>query len=735
MEHVALYRQFRPMTFDEIVEQKAAVTLKQAVLTNKIGHAYLFSGQRGTGKTSIARVFSRAINCESPVNGNPCNSCPTCKGILDGTLMDVIEIDAASNTSVENIRKISEEVNFAPTRAPHKVYIIDEVHMISQGAFNALLKTLEEPPSHAVFLFATTEPHRIPVTVLSRCQRYKFERISAEAIIGRLKYICEKEKINADDDALRLISSLSDGAMRDAISILDQAASSADGKLIKAEDIENVTGTVDTAFLAKMSKVLITGKFDELLPLCEELAKSGRDTIRFALDLGEYFRNLLIIRTVPNPTTIIPASATVLKEMYDVANLTSAETLVAFISAISSLVSDLRWSPSVRTSFEIGLIRICGRKVKADVVPLTVPDFATLQAKAVADMSNIVANIPENKPEVKAAEPEPPKAEPETVVVKPAEPIVEPVASEPVVAETPKAEPTPEPMVLPVENIVPPVVPSEIPEEEKEDEPLENQIDLFSLAMSASEPEIAPAPEPIAEPEPEATPEPAPAPVAEPVIAKEPEPVKEAPKPSGNNVFANLASSFLLDGMDDTPFGNTEPAAPKSEPEVEVAPEPAPSTNAWEVERSSLANILETTPIAKAKPVETVPVHEYKAVDTDTVWNSIISRIQESDYILYSLLSSSEFRILGDGAYIVFEEKDKSVVNEIKTDPNFKQVSVDIKTALSEIAHVYLCTEMQYQNALKKSGAPVKQTMSKAEELIKKSKQLGINTEIHFGDN
>lgn len=394
MEHIALYRQFRPQTFDDIVEQENAVTtLRQTVISGKIGHAYLFCGTRGTGKTTIAKVFSRAINCEHPVNGNPCNECPTCKGIIDSTLMDVIEIDAASNNSVDNVRKICEEVVYAPSRAPYKVYIIDEVHMLSTGAFNALLKTLEEPPKHAVFLLATTEPHKIPATILSRCQRFDFKRISLGAIVKRLQYICSKEAIPADDEALKLIASLADGALRDSISLLDQAQSAAqttangNKRLITVQAIEEITGTVDRKFMFNMADVLIKGSYDKLLPLCDDLFKSGRDLTRFTIDLGGYFRDLLVVRMMPDPTALVTASATTLKSMYTLASTVSAETLVAFISYLSNLVSELKWSPSTRTTFEISLLRLCGRKVKTDIPPLVIPDFVKKQAKAAEEIS------------------------------------------------------------------------------------------------------------------------------------------------------------------------------------------------------------------------------------------------------------------------------------------------------------------------------------------------------------
>ncbi|MCQ2466808.1 MAG: DNA polymerase III subunit gamma/tau [Clostridia bacterium] len=438
MEHIALYRQFRPMTFDEIVEQKGPVSaLRQSVITGKIGHAYLFSGQRGTGKTSIAKVFSRAINCENPVNGNPCNNCAICKGIISDSLMDVIEIDAASNNSVDNIRRICEEVNFAPAKASHKVYIIDEVHMLSTGAFNALLKTLEEPPKHVVFLLATTEPHRIPATIHSRCQRYDFKRIPVDSIVSRLKYICEKEGFIATDDALSLIASLSDGAMRDAISLLDQAGNSSSDKTISRDSVLQITGTVDDTFLGKMAKALIDGNYEDIINMCEELAGSGRDITRFAVDLAQYFRDLLVVRMMPDPTKLVKVQTSTLKTMYEICQNVAAETLVAFISKLSTMISDLKWTPSVRTTFEITLIQLCGRKVKVEPVPLVVPDFIAKQ-QAFANSKPITTSAPSTP--ATTSTPAPIK-EPEKVVVPEA-----PKATEPVVPETtpvvPEATPT-----------------------------------------------------------------------------------------------------------------------------------------------------------------------------------------------------------------------------------------------------------------------------------------------------
>jgi DNA polymerase-3 subunit gamma/tau len=296
MSYLALYREWRPKNFEEVVEQKQAVyALRQAVINNQIAHAYLFSGTRGTGKTTLAKIFSRAINCLNPQDGNPCNECQICKGILDGSLMDVVEMDAASNNSVDNIRRICDEVVFMPSLAKYKVYIVDEVHMLSTGAFNALLKTLEEPPAHAVFILATTEPHRLPATILSRCQRYDFRRIPLEGITARLREISAADNIQLTDEALEAIASFADGAMRDAISLLDQARASIPGK-IERNDVLALAGITQDDFMMEMSEAVLEGKISTILRGIDELVMSGRDLSRFVTDLAQFFRNLLIVR-------------------------------------------------------------------------------------------------------------------------------------------------------------------------------------------------------------------------------------------------------------------------------------------------------------------------------------------------------------------------------------------------------------------------------------------------------
>ena len=429
MEHVALYRLYRPMNFDDIVEQEHAVAaLRQSVILGKIGHAYLFCGTRGTGKTSIAKVFSRAINCQHPVNGNPCNECEICKGVIDGSLLDVIEMDAASNNSVDNIRRICDEVMFMPAKAKYKVYIIDEVHMLSTGAFNALLKTLEEPPAHAVFLLATTEPHRIPATILSRCQRYDFRRISNESIVKRLSFIAAKQNISIEPDALSAIATIGDGALRDSVSLLDQVSTTSGATTITRDDILRITGIVDEAFLHKFATALLEGRAADLLPLCRELAMDGRDLIRFTLDLAQYFRNLLVTRISANPQTLIESTSSAIADMKALASRTDSTTLLFFISRLSDLTNELKWSPSPRTSFEIMMLRLAarGNKIAPPIVPPLKPvaEAPAPAAQPAAPATPVPAPVAAPVPAAPvAAVPEAPKAE--TPAPK-AEPVSEP---------------------------------------------------------------------------------------------------------------------------------------------------------------------------------------------------------------------------------------------------------------------------------------------------------------------
>jgi DNA polymerase-3 subunit gamma/tau len=373
MAHLALYREWRPKVFDEVVEQKHAVyALRQAVISGQIGHAYLFSGTRGTGKTTLAKIFARAINCLEPQSGNPCNQCAICRGMLDGSLLDIVEMDAASNNSVDNIRRLCDEIVFMPAQARFKVYIIDEVHMLSTGAFNALLKTLEEPPAHAVFILATTEPHRIPATILSRCQRYEFRRIPVAGMMIRLAEIAKADGIDVSEDALQTIASLADGAMRDAISLLDQARASFASR-IERDDVLNLAGIVQDEFMQQIAVALIRGDAPTLLELVDQLVMAGRDLARFVTDLAQHCRNVLICQISENPHLLVRAASDTLAGMRQLAQEVNGEQLVDLIKGLSALLSDLRWIADARTALEIGLIRLMGRTKPLPPALLVVP--------------------------------------------------------------------------------------------------------------------------------------------------------------------------------------------------------------------------------------------------------------------------------------------------------------------------------------------------------------------------
>ena len=360
MARIAFYREWRPQTFDEVVAQEQVVfPLRQSVVKGETGHAYLFTGTRGTGKTSLARIYAKAINCLSPEDGNPCNKCEICAGINEGTLLDVVEMDAASHNSVENIRRLTDEVLFAPAFARYKVYIIDEAHMLSQGAFNALLKTLEEPPAHAIFILATTEPHRIPATIISRCQRYDFRRIPLEDVTVRLRLIADSHKINVTDEALRTMAVLAEGTLRDAISLLDQANTGVEGDITR-DAVLNLVGLVDDQFLADLADALLSKRIDQLLDLVNRLSLSGRDLIQTVVDLARYLRNVLVCKISDNPAEMIQITEQSLNNMLRLANFSDSKTLTKLIQGLSALLSELRWTPDLRTSLEIGLIRLLG---------------------------------------------------------------------------------------------------------------------------------------------------------------------------------------------------------------------------------------------------------------------------------------------------------------------------------------------------------------------------------------
>ena len=295
MSYMALYRKFRPQTFDEVKGQDAIVTtLKNQIIQNRIGHAYLFCGTRGTGKTTLAKIMAKAVNCEHPVNGNPCLECETCKAIANGTSLNMIEMDAASNSGVDNIRELIREVEYRPTRGKYKVYIIDEAHNLSGEAFNALLKTLEEPPEHVIFILATTEAHKILVTIMSRCQRYDFKRIPLETIMARMRELTDREGVSASDDALRYVAKAADGSMRDGLSLLDQCIAFYPKEELTLDKVLVSLGAVKTDIYSKIFNDVVSQNVTAVIKDLEEVVVSGTEIGRFVADFTWYLRNIMM---------------------------------------------------------------------------------------------------------------------------------------------------------------------------------------------------------------------------------------------------------------------------------------------------------------------------------------------------------------------------------------------------------------------------------------------------------
>ena len=354
----ALYRQYRPKTFDEVLGQEhITTTLKNQIANGNIGHAYLFSGTKGTGKTSTAKIFARAVNCLSPINGNPCNECEICKGILDESIMDVIEMDAASNNSVDDIRELRDKVVYPPSRARYKIYIIDEVHMLSKGAFNALLKTLEEPPKHLIFILATTESERLPQTILSRCQRFDFKRIINKDIVANMEKICDELSIPVEGRALSLIARNSDGAMRDALSLLDQCISYKDGDLTY-EDALDILGIANTELLFSMVRDIREKELEKALLKIDEIVQNGKDIHQFIKDLIYHFRNLLITKTTNNSRDIMDMDEETIQMYLEQSNDMSLDYILKALDILTKSESQAKWATQPRIILEMATIKL-----------------------------------------------------------------------------------------------------------------------------------------------------------------------------------------------------------------------------------------------------------------------------------------------------------------------------------------------------------------------------------------
>ena len=371
MSYTALYRKFRPDSFTSVKGQDHIVkTLKNQIAADRIGHAYLFCGTRGTGKTTVAKILAKAVNCEHPVDGEPCGECPTCKAIASGTSMNVIEIDAASNNGVDNIREIRDEVAYSPTTGKYKVYIIDEVHMLSIGAFNALLKTLEEPPSYVIFILATTEAHKIPITILSRCQRYDFKRISISTISDRLMELMEKEQVEVEEKAIRYIAKKADGSMRDALSLLDQCIAFYLGQRLTYDNVLEVLGAVDTDVFSRFLREILKNDVPGVMKHLEELVMQGRELGQFVSDFTWYIRNLLLIKSSEDMEEVLDVSTENLRQLKEEAAMVREDTLIRFIRIFSELGNQLRYSSSKRVLLEVALIKLCRPEMEDDELSL-----------------------------------------------------------------------------------------------------------------------------------------------------------------------------------------------------------------------------------------------------------------------------------------------------------------------------------------------------------------------------
>lgn len=360
MSYTALYRKFRPLKFEEIVGQEHITrTLRNQIIAGRVGHAYLFNGGRGTGKTSAAKVLARAINCLNPQDGEPCNECEICKAALSGSLTDIVEMDAASNNSVDDIRSIREEVNFLPTLAKYRVYIIDEVHMLSSGAFNALLKTLEEPPEHVKFILATTEPQKLPATILSRCQRFDFKKISNENVVKRLEFVAKESKINITKEALNLIAVLSEGAMRDALSILERCLQDGESD-ISEEKIKDLVGIPKLTYIHAIVKSFLEYNVEGAIKAVDDVLNEGKDLNNLLWEIIKYVKDILVYKATGKLEIY---SKDELEDIKQLVEIVSKERLLYIVTDLSKLENDMKWSSQKSILFQVEIIKLCSKDI------------------------------------------------------------------------------------------------------------------------------------------------------------------------------------------------------------------------------------------------------------------------------------------------------------------------------------------------------------------------------------
>ena len=372
MSYVALYRKFRPQTFRQVKGQDHVVlTLTNQIKNNRAGHAYLFTGTRGTGKTSVAKIFAKAVNCLHPVDGEPCNECENCQAIMAGNFMDVVEIDAASNTGVDDIRRVIEEIQYTPAKGRYKVYIIDEAHMLSGSAANAFLKTLEEPPEYVIFILATTEPYKLPVTILSRCQRYDFKRISVDTIAGNLSYLLESEGVDAEEKAVRYIARAADGSMRDAISLLDKCIAFNLGEKLTYANVLTTLGVADVEIFSGLFRAIRNADVAGAIMKIEGIIDAGKDISQFVADFVQYLRNLLLIGVSGDINTqIMGVGDENMPLLLEDAQLADSETFLRYIRILSELMNDIRYSADKQILLEVAVIKMARPQMETDVESL-----------------------------------------------------------------------------------------------------------------------------------------------------------------------------------------------------------------------------------------------------------------------------------------------------------------------------------------------------------------------------
>ena len=409
MQYQALYRKFRPDAFDDVKGQDTIVTtLKNQIKTGRIGHAYLFTGTRGTGKTTVAKLFAKAVNCKSRLeDGSPCGECDSCRAIKAGASMNVVEIDAASNNGVDNIREIREEVQYRPTDADYRVYIIDEVHMLSVGAFNAILKTLEEPPEYVIFILATTEVNKIPITVLSRCQRYDFKRMTIETMADRMRELSDTEGIQVEDKALKYIAKCANGSMRDALSLLDQCAAFFMGEELTYDRALEVLGAVDTSVFSRLYNKILEKDTSGAIGVLEDTLMQGRDLTAFVTDFTWYLRNLLLAGCQDEGMEdVIDVSAETLESMKAEAAKTDPETLMRFIRIFSGLINEIRYAPEKKVLSEIAIIKLMRPETESDISSMK-QRITDLEKRLEQGIKVVAAPAEDVKKEVKKRPPVP----------------------------------------------------------------------------------------------------------------------------------------------------------------------------------------------------------------------------------------------------------------------------------------------------------------------------------------